>query len=316
VRNNTEQLHKEIREGNFRALARGITIVENRLEGSQAMLLNAQHSGKARVVGITGPPGAGKSTMVSALLRHWLKEGKRVAVLAVDPSSPFNYGALLGDRIRMSEFYTNPNVYIRSLASRGALGGLNARMIEITDLVKEAPFDYIIVETVGVGQSEVEIAGLADCTIVALVPEAGDEVQTLKAGIMEIADIFVVNKADRDAAEALYRNLRILAHERAGDNAETPVVKTVATEDKGVGELANAIATLLESRNAIAEKRIQLLVEKTRQLIQAERMRDIINSELEQALLAEMKKDDFNLYAFTKRYLTQKAEIKAGDTRL
>ena len=195
MQNDLKQIHEEIKQGNFLALARGITIVENELNGYESLLLNLNENRRARVIGITGLPGAGKSTVVNALLHYWLKENKKIAVLAIDPSSPFNYGALLGDRIRMSEFYSNPNIYIRSLATRGALGGLNAKIIEITELVKEAPFDLVLVETVGVGQSEVEIAGLADCTVVTLVPEAGDEVQTLKAGIMEIANIFVVNKA-------------------------------------------------------------------------------------------------------------------------
>jgi LAO/AO transport system kinase len=301
VQNNKKHLQEQIKTGNFSALARGITIVENELEGYENLLLHLHQHSHGRVIGVTGPPGAGKSTLVNALLKHWLKQNKKIAVLAVDPSSPFNYGALLGDRIRMSEFYTNPNIYIRSLATRGALGGLSARIIEITDLVKEAPFDYIIIETVGVGQSEVEIAGLADCTIVALVPEAGDEVQTLKAGIMEIANIFVVNKADREDAEGLYRNLRIMAHEKAGENGETPVIKTVATTDTGIAELSESIETFLEAQKEFPEKRLQLLAEKCWQLVQARRMKDINHNQLKKDLGEAMKKDDFNLYAFVKK---------------
>lgn len=295
-------LHQQIREGNFRAIARGITIVENGLEGHQELLLALSDLRGARVVGITGPPGAGKSTLVNALLSHWLAENKKIAVIAVDPSSPFNYGALLGDRIRMSEYYTNPNIFIRSLATRGALGGLNARIIEITDVVKEAPFDYVLVETVGVGQSEVEIAGLADCTVVTLVPEAGDEVQTLKAGIMEIANIFVVNKADRDGAEGLYRNLRILAHERADGGAETPVVKTVATDGVGLQELAETITGFLAAQQSLPEKRLHLLVEKCWQLVQAKRMSDIRMAAMAADMKVAMHQPGFNLYAFATRY--------------
>ena len=296
-----------MKAGNFGALARGITIVENGLDGYQELLMNLNESRHARVIGVTGPPGAGKSTLVNALLHHWLKENKKIAVIAVDPSSPFNYGALLGDRIRMSDFYTNPNIFIRSLATRGALGGLNSKIIEITDLVKEAPFDLVLVETVGVGQSEVEIAGLADCTVVVLVPEAGDEVQTLKAGIMEIADIFVVNKADRADAEGLYRNLRILAHEKAHGATETPVIKAVATENKGVDELAVEIMKILEAQNEISDKHLHLMTEKSWQLIQAQRMKDINHEQLKNEMALAIKKDNFNLYAFTAAFLANAA---------
>jgi LAO/AO transport system kinase len=302
VQNNSKQLFDQICNGSFAALARGITIVENNLDGYEDLLLSLRKSRHARVIGVTGPPGAGKSTLVNALLHHWLKENKKIAVIAVDPSSPFNYGALLGDRIRMSDFYTNPNIFIRSLATRGALGGLNSKIIEITDLVKDAPFDLVLVETVGVGQSEVEIAGLADCTVVALVPEAGDEVQTLKAGIMEIADIFVVNKADRADAEGLYRNLRIMAHERAHDGTETPVVKTIATDNTGVAELAGEIINFLDKQNTLPEKHLHLMTEKCWQLIQAQRMKNINHLQLRNELKIAMRNEKFNLYAFARDF--------------
>ncbi|MCW3123625.1 MAG: methylmalonyl Co-A mutase-associated GTPase MeaB [Flavipsychrobacter sp.] len=302
---NIKQLHEQIKAGNFLALARGITIVENELNGYESLLLGLHESRHAKVIGITGPPGAGKSTLVNALLRHWLKENKKIAVLAVDPSSPFNYGALLGDRIRMSDFYTNPNIFIRSLATRGALGGLNAKIIEITDVVKDAGFDIVLVETVGVGQSEVEIAGLADCTVVTLVPEAGDEVQTIKAGIMEIANIFVVNKAERPDAEGLYRNLRILAHEKANGADETPVIKTIATQDDGVAELANAIIKFLDGQKDMPEKRLHLMTDKCWHLIQAHKMKGIDAKRLRKELANAINKESFNLYAFVQGFLNQ-----------
>ncbi len=261
-----KNLLQGVRDGDFRSLARAITLVENHLPGAEEMLSELHHTARANVVGITGPPGAGKSTLVNALVGHWISEGKKIAVLAVDPSSPFNLGALLGDRIRLAGFYTHPQVFIRSLASRGSLGGLHPAIMQVTDLVREAPFDLILVETVGVGQSEIEIAGLADCTVVTLVPEAGDEVQAMKAGLLEIADVFVLNKADRPEADAMARRLRAMAHERAGMGEETPVLKTVATRNEGTEAVAAAIADVLLKRGEKSERQIHLRADKVLRL--------------------------------------------------
>src|ERR1700745_4200918 len=166
---------KAIQLGNIKELARAISLVENESDGFEELLQSLPSNKNSQIIGITGPPGAGKSTLVDALIGKLIDKGKKIAVLCIDPSSPFNLGALLGDRIRMSKWYTEPNVFIRSLATRGSLGGLHPHIIEIAELIKAAPFDHVIIETVGVGQSEIEIAGLADTTVVVVVPEGGDE---------------------------------------------------------------------------------------------------------------------------------------------
>lgn len=298
------QLIAAIRGGDVRALARAITLVENDLPGSMELLGALPGSSLVRTVGITGPPGAGKSSLVNSLIATWLGQGLRVCVLAVDPSSPFNMGALLGDRIRMTDFYTNPRVYIRSLASRGALGGLSSKIIEVADIAKLGSYDYLIIETVGVGQSEVEIAGLADCSIVVLVPEAGDMVQTMKAGIMEIANLFVLNKADREGAEAMYRNLLAMVHERDSQEGSTPVLKTTATTNAGIEDLAIAIDQFFISGQFSADKRLLLLTDKAWHLIQSRLMASRSRVGLRDALAARMLQPDFNLYRFVAEQAT------------
>jgi LAO/AO transport system kinase len=215
-----------------RVLARMATGVENRDPHALAMV-HMLKPGHARVVGITGPPGAGKSTLVSALTAELRKQGKTVAVIAVDPSSHRTGGAILGDRIRMQEHYGDPGVFIRSMATRGITGGLARATADMVQLMDAAGRDYVIIETVGVGQDEVEIAGLAQVTVVVLVPGMGDDVQAIKAGIMEIADIFVINKADQPGAERVEREIR---------EEHKPIVRTVATEGKGIAELFDLIA--------------------------------------------------------------------------
>lgn len=295
-----DQLLQQLQNGDIKALARSISLVENEQEGYEELLMKLS-VGETEIIGITGPPGAGKSTLVDGLIGELIKNDKKVAVLCVDPSSPFNLGALLGDRIRMSKWYTHPNVFIRSLATRGSMGGLHPKIIEITELVKAAAYQYIILETVGVGQSEIEVVGLADTTVVVVVPEAGDEIQTMKAGLMEIADVFVVNKSDRPDADNFVKNLRqMLAPTFSTHKNEVPVIKMIASENKGMEELMEAIEKhrLNKKDN---EKKYWLLAEKAWKIIERYKMRGLDKKQL----VKEIRSMDlafFNLYSFTRKY--------------
>lgn len=264
---------KQLSSGDKKTLARCITIVENELDGYENILSLLKFEKNVPVIGFTGPPGAGKSTLINAILFSLSEKNKKVGVIAIDPTSPFNFGSLLGDRLRMSEHFNNENIFIRSLATRGSLGGLSAKTIEITDVMKSFNFDYIFIETVGVGQTEVEIAGLADTTVLVLAPGFGDEVQTIKSGIMEIGDIFVVNKSDSPGAEGFAKTVEQLVHSRKKSDWTPPVILASATNKEGTKEIINKIDE--RTKQTHNDKKVFLLTEKAYKLIQNNRMKNI-----------------------------------------
>ncbi len=297
-------LLQQIQDGNIKAIARSISMVENECEGYEEFLASLKFNNSAKIIGITGAPGAGKSTITDGLIKLLVEKNMKVAVLCIDPSSPFHSGAVLGDRIRMQEWYLHPQVFIRSLATRGALGGLHPKIIEISEILEAAEFQYIIIETVGVGQSEIEIAGLADTTVVVMVPESGDEIQTMKAGLMEIADIFVVNKTDRPGADTFVKNLRLmLAPAFSRHTEEIPILKTVATNQTGLSELLQKIEERKEVINN-NEKRSWLIAERAYYLIQQKRMKDVDKKQLKNSIGKQIENKEFNLYSFVKGFFT------------
>ncbi|MEO7801273.1 MAG: methylmalonyl Co-A mutase-associated GTPase MeaB [Ginsengibacter sp.] len=293
-----QPLLEHVIAGDFKSVARCMSFVENEAEGYEALLENLPLNDVCKTIGITGAPGAGKSSLTDALIEAFLPDFAKIAVLCIDPSSPFNKGALLGDRIRMSKWFSNQNVFIRSVATRGALGGLSAKTIELTDVLKAAGYNLIIIETVGVGQSEIDIAALADVTIVVLVPESGDEVQTMKAGVMEVGDIFVVNKSDRPGADGFVKNLNLQLSPSLHHKKEyLTIVKTIAIQKEGIDDLREAIKSKLS--NLSATDGTKFLAEKAYRLISNKRMKDVDITELEQKLREDQSS---NLYRFIKMY--------------
>ncbi len=258
------------------SISRAITLVENEQEGWEKLLKEIfARTGRSYRIGITGPPGGGKSTIANRLARWYRQQGLTVGIIAVDPTSPFTGGALLGDRVRMTDVELDEGVFIRSMASRGSLGGLSKKSIEAADVLDAAGKDIVIMETVGVGQSELDIAGAADTTVVVLVPESGDSIQAMKAGLMEIADFFVLNKSDRAGADQALMSIKMILAFRKNDGWVPDVLKAIASEGQGTEEIAAKITEhrkFLELGDGLKRKRRQRLEERVRELV-ADRLR-------------------------------------------
>ncbi|PYY01421.1 MAG: methylmalonyl Co-A mutase-associated GTPase MeaB [Acidobacteria bacterium] len=296
-----------VRSGDVRALARAITAIENdSAQASQLMKALFPYSGNATVIGLTGSPGSGKSTLVDQLAREYRKQEKTIGIIAVDPTSPYTGGAILGDRIRMQAHHADNAIYIRSMATRGFLGGLAPATADVATLLDAAGKEIVFIETVGVGQDEIDIVRLADVTVVILVPGMGDDVQTIKAGIMEIADIFVINKSDREGAERVEREIRAMQTlDIRHDDWTPPIVKTVASDGNGVPDLVKAIASYrqyLKRKDLMLRKKVsnwrERLVEMLRKALLDRMIREQLDPEhLNQYAreIAEHKRDPYSL---------------------
>jgi LAO/AO transport system kinase len=257
---------------NFRDLAKAISLVENENpDGEELLKTIFKYTGKAYRIGVTGPPGAGKSTLVSRMVKRYRLQGLKIGIIAVDPTSPYSGGALLGDRIRMTDLTNDPGVFIRSMATRGSLGGLSNKAQDVADLMDAAGMDLVIFETVGVGQGELDIAKTTDTTLVILVPESGDSIQAMKAGLMEIADIFVVNKSDRDGAEKMKIELEMMLQLKSADSEWLPpIINTIAIKGEGISEVQGMIdkhKKVLREKGILKDKRTQRTLEKIKELV-------------------------------------------------
>jgi len=288
----TTSLAEGVRQGDPRAIARAISVIENRDQGAEKLIRELfPHTGRALLVGVTGAPGTGKSSLVNTLAARFRTAGKRVGILAVDPTSPFTGGALLGDRIRMQQHATDDGIYIRSMATRGYLGGLARATADAALVLDAAGKDVILIETVGVGQDEVDIVRLADATLLLLVAGLGDDVQNFKAGVMEIADVFVINKADRGDTERLEAQLKaMLSLSQRADRWAPPVVRTVATEGTGVPKLAEALEDYVRHLDAAGlreEKRVERWQQRLLDLIRQQALDRVLRSSHGPEQLAE-----------------------------
>jgi LAO/AO transport system kinase len=303
----------KILAGDLRALARAATAVENRSPVAESLLKQLfPHTGKATVIGLTGAPGAGKSTLTDGLVHELRREGKAVGVLAVDPTSPYTGGAVLGDRIRMLSHHADPGVFIRSMATRGHLGGLAAATTDMALLLDAAGKDFVLIETVGVGQDEVEVAKLADVTIVVLVPGMGDDVQAIKAGIMEIADVFVINKADQPGADRLEREILALQSlSTRADGWVPPIIRTVATEGQGMIETLAAVRSFLD-RDAGKNRVVANWTLRLRQMLQERLMEQFANIDFQAGAeeVVARRADPYSLvHAWLRKTGSDKLEI-------